>query len=326
MSRDRYNVTGSLGSGQFGTVHRATHADLGREVALKVLELRHPDHRGYLLAEGRRMAQLRQHPNIVQVLDSGDWDEEHVYLAVELCDGGSLEALCAAGPVDAQRACRLISDASRGLHDLHLQGMLHLDVRPANILLSNNVPKLSDFGLARSSDNARPGSVYAPHAAPELHTLGTGSELSDQYAMAMTLGHLLTAGIYCGGPIPDPVTEKSWKGRPDPTALGLHIPDRLRRVLKKATAFDPAKRYADVEAFKHDLDRATPCVAFLPDGEGTWASVDGCYRITWSSKAGTHVVEFLANGRRRSAEGLSATAESAARSHVRKLVQSIAYG
>lgn len=325
MSCDRYKVTGTLGSGQFGTVLRATHADLGRDVALKVLELRHPDNRNYLLAEGRRMAQLPKHPNIVQVLDSGDWDEEHVYLAVELCDGGSLEGLCSAGPVDAQRACRLISDASRGLHDLHLQGMLHLDVRPANILLSSNVPKLSDFGLARSSGNARLGSVYSPHAAPELHTLGTGSESSDQYAMAMTLGHLLTAGTYCGGPIPDPVTEKSWKRKPDPKTLGTHVPDRLRRVLKKATSFDPIRRYADVEGFKRDLDRATPVVAFVPDGERTWASTDGCYRIICSSRAGTHIVEFLANGRRRNADRLSTADESAARAYVRKLVQSKSY-
>lgn len=326
MSRDRYELGELLGDGHFTAgVFRATHKDLRTSVAIKLLELRHPDHRDHLLAEGRRMAQLQSNDNIVEVIDSGDWDDDHVYLAVELCEEGSLEKLCTSGPVDPQRVCRLISDACRGLHALHQAGMLHLDIRPGNVMLSGDTPKIGDFGLARPGDAATLGSFYSQHAAPELITSRTGTVQTDQYAMAMTLGHLLSDGKFCGGQLPDPVDAKSWKGRPDLSQLGPHVPDRLRKVLKKAMSFDPADRFADVEAFKRALDKATPATAFLPNGINRTTSIDGAITISWTETSNGNDVEIQMNGRRRNVDGRKAIPPTEARRHVAALVTAHAY-
>ena len=326
MSRDRYELGDLLGKGHFTVgVYRAIHKDLGRAVAIKLLELRHPDHRDYLLAEGSRMAQLPSNENIVEVIDSGDWDDDHVYLAVELCEEGSLEELCTAGPVDPQRVCRLVSDSCRGLHALHQAGMIHLDIRPGNIMLSGGTPKIGDFGLARPGDEARLGSFYSQHAAPELITSQTGTVQTDQYAMAMTLGHLLSDGDFCGGQLPTPVDPKSWKQRPDMSRLGPHVPERLRKVIKKATSFDPNDRFADAETFKRALDKATPAVAFLPDGTKRITSVDGAITISWSEKSSGHEVEIQINGRRRNADGRRGVSPAEAKRHVASLVTAYAY-
>lgn len=328
MSRDRYEVGELLGSGNSTRgVFRAEQVDLRRPVALKILELRYADMRTHILAEGARMAQLRRHDHIVEVYDAGDWDEGEVYLAVELCDGGSLERLSNQGPVDPQLACRLISDACRGLHDLHQQGMLHLDVRPANVLLRDGVPKIADFGLARVGAEPKVAGLYAGHAAPEVYTTGKATASADQYAMGMTVGHILTEGRFCAEALPTPVTPKTWKDRPNLDTLGLHVPQALRRVLKKATAFDPSDRYDDVEAFKQALDRMTPAASFLPASDRELVSSDGSVTITRVEKPGDHhVVEVRVNGRRRNNLGKEGDSAAAAVKHVTKLVTDFSRG
>ena len=95
MSADRYELLGQLGAGNFTAgVHLAQHRDLGRQVAVKLLALDHLTEREKLLTEARTMASLEPHDNVVQVIDAGDWDEHHVYLAVELCADGSLDDTC----------------------------------------------------------------------------------------------------------------------------------------------------------------------------------------------------------------------------------------
>lgn len=326
MSRDRYRLGPLLGRGHFTKgVYRATHIDLDREVAVKLLTLRSPEHRSFLLAEGSRMAKLPRHDNLVQVLDAGDWDEHHVYLAVELCDDGSLEDLCTGGALDSRTACRLISDACRGLHTLHAEGMLHLDLRPANILLAGGQPKISDFGLARARSDAKLGSWYAPHAAPELLTTRTGSVLTDLYAMGMTLAHLLSGGRICTEPIPAPVEKRAWRDYPAIATLGIEVPDRLRRVVRKATAFDPGDRQPDVEAFKRDVDRATPALALVQSEAHELVSTDGSIEILRSERAGIHQIEVKVNGRKRTDLGSAHERARDADRAIRQLVTAHAY-
>lgn len=326
MSADRYELGEKLGEGQMTVgVYRAKHRDLGTDVAIKLIELHHPDHRARLLEEGRHMANITANDHIVQVLDSGDWDDDHVFLAVELCDGGSLEAQSAGGPLDPQTACRYVSDACRGLQHLHGEGILHLDIRPANILLSGGKPKLADFGLARPDGDAGMGTVYAPHVAPEVISTMHGSPQADQFSMAMTLGHLLTDRDFCSGSVPAPTDAKAWKQRPDLRTLGPHVPDRLRRVLAKATSFNPDDRYTSVEEFKRNIDRATPALAFMPGDDGTLVSTDGRTEIRRSAKRNGWTVELVINGRRRTADGRTELTDSQADKHLRSLITKYGY-
>jgi serine/threonine protein kinase len=199
----RYELGDKLGESKMSVgVFRAKHRDLGTDVAIKLIELielRHPDHRAWLLEEGRRMAGItvNDNDNVVRVLDSGDWDEDHIFLALELCEGGSLEKRCDGRPLDPQTACRYISDACRGLQHLHSEAMLHLDIRPANILLADGTPKIADFGLARPESDAGMGTFHLPLVAPEVIATRKGSAQADQFSMAMTLGYLLSGGTFC---------------------------------------------------------------------------------------------------------------------------------
>lgn len=324
MSSAKYRLIRKLGDGNFTAgVHLAEHLDLHRQVAVKLLAVDHVTNRDDLLREAQNMAALDRHDHVIQVLDAGDWDHDHVFIASEACLGGSLEAYCGTG-LDPATACRLISDTCRGLDYMHNQGLLHLDVRPANILLDSGAPKLGDFGLARWTGNASVPHVYAPHAAPELLRFGIGTPASDQYATAMTLAHLLTGGHICKHVPPDPVEASRRKKWPPLTTLGLNVPDKLKRVIAKATRFAPADRYADVESFKRAIDGATPAVSLQIVNETTMATTDGSWAITRRSSKGAHAIAVRRNGRSDNTFAVAAVDERQALRHLRALVTRLA--
>jgi serine/threonine protein kinase len=324
VSADRYRVIRQIGDGNFTMgVYLAAHKDLRRTVALKLLEVEPGAHRDDLLREAQAMAALDRHDNVVQVLDAGDWDADVIYIASEPCMDGSLDALSSGGGLDPASACRYVSDACRGLEYMHSEGLLHLDIRPANILLSGDVPKLCDFGLARWTTNANVPAVYAPHAAPEMLATYNGSEASDQYAIAMTLAHVLSAGTACSAP-PDPPDPKSWKKWAPLAALDINVPAKLTRILKRATSYDPADRYHSVEEFKRAIDGATPVVSFMPPDDGCMESSDGAWRIEWRQRRTGITVEVSSNGRKRGPLRLTDADENAFKKHVRALVTDFA--
>lgn len=275
------------------------------------------------------MASLPDHPNIVRVLDAGTWDPKHLYIASELCLGGSLDDY-GCGEVDPAEACRLISDSCRGLDAVHGQNLLHLDLRPANILVDDKgTPKISDFGLSRWVGSAPGFSVYAPHAAPELFGRGTGTFATDQYAMAMTLAHLLAGGAVCVDP-PDDIERAARAGAwPDLTLLGRNIPRALARVVKKATSYGATDRYPSIEEFKRAIDRATPAVSVGNTDQCTMTSSCGTWVIRWDlvdRSTATFTVELLKNGRRKNPLCLADATERQALKHMQKLVDRLAAG
>jgi serine/threonine-protein kinase len=322
-----YRLGKQLGKGNFTSgVYVAEHTELGREAAVKLLPLRYVTQRDELLDEARKMAALDEHDHVVNVLDAGDWDSAHVFIASEVCPGGSLEALAGAEPLDPARACNLVSDACRGLDHMHRHGLLHLDVRPANILIGKDGRvKIGDFGLARWVKRADIDLFYLPHAAPELVDSAVGSAAADQYSMATTLAHLLTAGEACADP-PDDLVAASRSGRwPRLSALGLNVPDRLRKVLVKATASDPRARYEGIERFKRSVDEATPAVSFIETGTRLLESTDGVWTIEIVSGRVGYGVDVKRNGRRVKRMGIEGVNEAQSLRHVKKVVSSLAY-
>lgn len=169
------------------------------------------------------------------------------------------------------------------------------------------------------------GTVYAPHVAPEAGATMQGSAHADQFSMAMTLGHLLTGGDFCSGAVPHPSDTKAWKHRPNLGALGLHVPERLRRVIARATSFDPDDRFESVEEFKRQVDRATPAMSFMPDADGSLVSTDGTTVIVRSTKRTGCTVEVLVNGRRRTADCRKGLTDAEADKHTRSLVGRFGY-
>ncbi|HVV85278.1 MAG TPA: serine/threonine-protein kinase, partial [Kofleriaceae bacterium] len=142
----RFSIVRRIGAGGMGTVYEARDPELARSVAVKVIAA--PDARRALrfLREAQALAQL-QHPNVVAVHDVGT-EGEQVYLAMELVDGESLERR--PGPRPWREVLPALVQAGRGLAAAHAKGLVHRDVKPANILLGKDGRvRIGDFGLAR---------------------------------------------------------------------------------------------------------------------------------------------------------------------------------
>jgi serine/threonine protein kinase len=324
----QYLLLKQIGKGQFGTVFLANHAYLPRQVALKIIPLDAISSPRELLSEASKLAALGEQDNVVRVYDAGEWDAQHVYIAYELCPNGSLEEKTAS-PIDPATACSLISTVCRGLDHVHSQGLLHLDIRPANILLDGaDRPKLVDFGLARWTHDAKVDTWYWPHAAPELVEFGTADIRTDVYGMAMTLAHLLTAGTICrpfptGAALVQASSDGTW---PRLDALPASVPSRLRKLLAAATSYRPDERPDSIERFKRLLDRAVPAVAFVAVSADEFVSHDGSWTITTINGKGGYSVQVNKNGRRTALRADAPLTLKQAAQHVERVIRKLAYG
>ena len=192
-----YDVQAMLGRGGMGVVYKARHLRLNRIVALKMLltgAYAGPRERARFQREAEAVANLR-HPSIVQVYDVGD-HEGCPYFTMELLEGGSLSQALAGTPQPARQAAALLITLAEALQVAHQAGIVHRDVKPANILLTaEGTPKIADFGLARHFDEepaltlsgARIGTPS--YMAPEqvIAKAGTIGPAADIYALGALL-------------------------------------------------------------------------------------------------------------------------------------------
>jgi hypothetical protein len=282
----RFELRAVLGEGSFGRVYRAFDPVLDREVALKVptFPAGRPDLTERFLREARAAARLR-HPNIVAVFETGQADGRF-YIASELVAGQPLSARLAAERPDVRRAVEWVRSLALALHYAHEEGVVHRDVKPANIMLDGRGRvQLMDFGLAKRLDPAAPiplagedeagpadagpadagltreGSVLGTPAymAPEqargdLEAVGPHS---DQYSLGVVLYELLTGKRPFRGPlarlrrrVADPGLEPA-----PPQELNPEVPPALGAVCLKALAKAPGRRYASAADFAVDLQR-----------------------------------------------------------------------
>jgi len=216
----RYIIEASIGQGGMGEVYRAFDEKLRRKVALKVIhpDLAVPDAAARLVREARVAAGLA-HPNIVAIFDLGEIDDT-VFLVMELVSGAPLRAYIGDQTVPIARKIRWLADIARGLAAAHKAGLVHRDVKPANVMVSDDdVVKVLDFGLAKPLEAASFRSdvgmvVGTPgYLAPELFTGATADARSDQFAFGVTAYELL-GGVHPGNPM-----------GAVPAALDLRVPE-----------------------------------------------------------------------------------------------------
>lgn len=325
MADDRYEILQQLGRGNFGAVYLARHTVLDRRCALKLIPASGQD----VLAEARNLAALPEHDNVVRVLDAGQWDTDNVFIASELCMDGSLADLSDGHPLDPGAACEVISNACRGLEHLHQHDLLHLDIRPANILMADGKPQLADFGLARWRHDADVDDWYGPHAAPELVETGRATPTSDIFSMAMTLLHLLSGGSLCRPfPAHAALVHQSAEGEwPRLQELGPNVPPRLYKAIEAATQYDPDARPQSVAEFKRRLDKATPAVSLAIVDGGRLESPGSEWSVTTThQKNGRSNVEVRKSGRRRVPMGASDLTPAEATKTVKRIVKQLAEG
>ncbi|MGE0867413.1 MAG: response regulator [Kofleriaceae bacterium] len=264
MIASRYLLDTKIGEGGFGAVYRAMHTELQRTVAVKVL---HPSHTsGNLLGrfrlEGVHACRV-QHPNALNVLDSGVTDDGIAFLAMELLDGHSLEHEMARGPTPFVRCAEILAPVCDALATAHAAGIVHRDIKPANIFLhrgmTGEVPKVLDFGIAKfigesatDQQMTLDGSLVGTPAymAPERFTNQPYDGKSDVYAVGVLLNQMICGAL----PFPQPTTART---SIEPMALMMmhtveapvplrqrdpSVPPALEALVLRTLAKDPNER------------------------------------------------------------------------------------
>jgi len=194
-----YRVVERLGRGGMGIVYRAEHLRLGRPAALKIVAPELADDRGFRerFAREARIAATLEHPHVVTVYDAGEADGV-LYLAMRLVEGGDLAAeLSSRGALEPGRALEVCGQVAGALDEAHARGLVHRDVKPANVLLDARGAYLTDFGLVHGTPTggiSRPGDLVGTihYVAPEQIQGTRLSGAADEYALASMLFHCLT--------------------------------------------------------------------------------------------------------------------------------------
>ena len=244
----RYVLDHQIGHGGYGEVWHATDTVLCRPVAVKLL---YPRYAQWSEALARFQAEARHagalsHENIAQVYDYGEpADGRPPYLVMELVDGPSLDTALADGPLDADRTMDIVAQAAAGLQAAHAAGMIHRDVKPANLLLApGGIIKITDFGVARTvgslSVTATGELIGTPgYLAPERVAGEQATPASDLYSLGMVAYECLAgAPPFTGTPL---VVALAHRERPLPP-LPSSVAAGVSAFVIRLTAKDPAWR------------------------------------------------------------------------------------
>jgi serine/threonine-protein kinase len=254
-----YTLGEPLAQGGTATVRRARRSRDGADVALKTVPLASLDNPAALLARYQRIA-LLDHPHLLPILDVGI-STTVLYVAMPLIEGGSLRKVLQQGPLDRHFALALIAEVASALHYLHACDILHLDVKPANILLGDGEhPFLADFGLIQPSAT-REGRIRVrgtpAYMAPEQCLAAPTGPATDQYALAVMSFELLAGRRPFVSSTPDAMLRRQVTEPPPPiTSIAPELPRGLDAILQRGLAKDPSGRFGSVADLAEALLRA----------------------------------------------------------------------
>lgn len=258
----RFLIREWLGEGAFGVVYRAVDPQLDREVALKVAKpasLTSSERVERFLREGKAAAQLR-HPHIVPVFEAGR-DGSSYYIASAYIKGRTLQETIFSGGIGEHRAVEVVRDIAEALAYAHTRGIVHRDVKPANILLDEQgQPLLTDFGLAARHELdeklTQQGAILGTplYMAPEQAAGSDGPALpaSDQYSLGVVFYELLTGRTPFTGPAAVVLGNHGHLPPPEP---GPAVPPELKKICLKTLAKVPGERFPDCEELARVLQR-----------------------------------------------------------------------
>jgi hypothetical protein len=296
-SLGEYAITRVLGHGSMGVVFEATHQKLGRRVALKVL----PPGLGAtekaiqrFLREAQAVAQL-SHDHIVPIYEIAETGTMHWY-AMQFLDGESLDKVVKRGPLDPKAAAKLVLTAARAVHFAHQHGIVHRDVKPANMILqSDGKLVLTDFGLARpeqggaiTDSGAMVGTpLYMSPEQVRAHK-GDVDRRTDVYSLGATLYELVTGRPPFVGESTQEILQKilDEEARP-PRTFASNVPADLEVVTMKALEKERKRRYVSALELAQDLER------FL-EGEPILARGSSVFGRTWRRVRKQKTVAVLA--------------------------------
>ena len=261
-----YRVLALLGSGGMGRVYRAMDEALDREVAIKTLLpalAADTDFVARFTREARAAASLN-HPNITQVYATGQ-EGPIPFFAMELIRGRSLDSLCrASGALEPSRAGAYIRQAALGLRHAAGKGLIHRDVKPSNLMLTDDgVVKITDFGLAKAAGTesglTATGEVLGSpgYISPEQAQGQPLDQRSDIYSLGATFYQLVTGRLPFQAPTAVAMILKHMnEPLRSPRAVNAGIPFPLAAVIQRMMAKNPGERFQDYDALIDALDRA----------------------------------------------------------------------
>jgi hypothetical protein len=283
----RYQIEGRLGVGGMSTVHLAFDQRLERHVALKLLAEHLADDPAFISRFRREaLAAARLvHPNIVQVFDFGlDEGQHRHFIVMEHVPGNSCaELLRDQGHMEVDQAVEVIGQACRGLEYAHRHGVVHRDVKPGNLLVSDSdVVKLADFGIARATDQSsitQVGSVLgtAAYLSPEQARGEEAGPRADIYSLGVVAYQLMSGRLPYEAASLSELALKQQRELPTPLEdLNDRVPPELARAVDGALALDQEQRPPDALAFADDLRAGsrgvTPAHGFAPEVPPTSAT------------------------------------------------------
>lgn len=251
----QYQIVDYIGGGGMGMVYKAEDRRLKRFAALKFLpvSLGHdPDAKERFLREARAASAL-DHPNICTVFEIGEVDGQS-FIAMAFYEGRTVEELIKKGPMEIDRAIELAIQMGRGLANAHAKGIVHRDMKPANVIVTpDGTAKILDFGLAKSEDAAlitQPGALLgtAAYMSPEQSTGDPIDHRTDIWSLGAILYEMLTGQRPFSGAYPQAILYGILNVDPEPvSALRPGLPLQVAEIVERTLAKNPDARYATAQ-------------------------------------------------------------------------------
>ncbi|MCU0684059.1 MAG: serine/threonine protein kinase [Polyangiaceae bacterium] len=263
----RYVIEDVVGEGGMATVYKARHKLTDRPCAVKVMNTLMA--RDQVVRERFRReakaAQILAHPNIIEIFDQGDTEDDTSYLAMELLEGEDLGYLISRGALPVERALPIMVQMARALARAHDFGVLHRDLKPENIFIcvgpqGEDIVKLLDFGIARSAQDSRltgTGEVFGTpqYMAPERITSIDTGPASDLYALGILYFEMMTGRLPFEAPdIPSFLFKHLQEQPPKLRSLVPEAPEALEALVDRLLAKEPASRPVDAHRVRFDLE------------------------------------------------------------------------
>ena len=259
----RYELVQPIGSGGMATVWRARDTRLGRQVAVKLLRPEFAEDAEFVRrfeTEARHAASL-SHPNVATVHDT-DVDAERRFIVMELVDGPSVaDVIAQRGPLEPNVAVEIAGSAARALAAAHRRGLIHRDVKPANLLIGRDGRvRLADFGIARALTSSRattPGTVLGsiPYLSPEQARGDEATAAGDIFSLGVVLFEMLTGSLPWEADTPAAMaTVRLHVPAAPPSEMVAELPDGLDAIVGRALELDPERRFPSARVFADALD------------------------------------------------------------------------
>ncbi|MFF2549975.1 serine/threonine-protein kinase [Nocardia sp. NPDC058058] len=273
-----YRIERPLGTGGMGTVYLAKHPRLPRSDALKVLSAERSAGAGFragFLREAEIAARVR-HPNLVAVHDRGEQDGR-LWIAMQYVAGVNLADVIRRGPMPVERIVHVLTEAARGLDELHRAGLVHRDVKPANILVDERPDQpdrvlVTDFGISSAAEDAAAIAAGGftgtlAYAAPEQLDDDRIDHRVDVYALGCTLFQMLTGSLPFVRTAPGSLMYAHMHEEPPlPSALNPALPRGFDVVVRRAMAKRPHDRFPSCGALASAAAAALAGVPGEPSG------------------------------------------------------------